>query len=79
LRAQKDNPPVNGLLPTSAWEAGEIIQDRYIIPLDPEVPPGAYQLEIGMYQLETGQRLEIREGPEGEGDRILLSAVEVSD
>jgi hypothetical protein len=59
LRAQKDNPPVNGLLPTSAWEAGEIIQDRYIIPLNPDLPPGEYQLEIGMYQLETGQRLPI--------------------
>ena len=62
LRAQKDNPPVNGLLPTSAWKAGEIIQDRYIIPLNPDLPPGEYQLEIGMYQLETGQRLPIVNG-----------------
>lgn len=79
LRAQKDNPPVNGLLPTSAWEAGEIIQDRYIILLNPDLLPGEYQFEIGMYQLETGQRLEVREGPEGEAGRILLGAVEVSD
>jgi hypothetical protein len=80
LRAQKDNPPVNGLLPTSAWEAEEIIQDRYIIPLDPDLAPGEYQLEIGMYQLETGQRLEVRGEPEGEGDRILLGkVVEVLD
>jgi hypothetical protein len=80
LRAQKDNPPANGLLPTSAWEVGEIIQDRYIIPLDPDLPPGEYQLEIGMYQLETGQRLEVRGEPEGEGDRVLLGkVVEVLD
>jgi hypothetical protein len=77
LRAQKDNPPVNGLLPTSAWEAGEIIQDRYIIPLDPELLPGEYQLETGMYRLETGQRLEVHGGPEGERDRILLGKVKV--
>jgi hypothetical protein len=31
----------------------------YIIPLDPDLSPGEYQLEIGMYQLETGQRLPI--------------------
>jgi len=80
LRAQKDNPPVNGLLPTSAWETEEIIQDRYIIPLKPDLAPGEYQLEIGMYQLETGQRLEVRGEPEGEGDRILLGkVVEVLD
>ncbi|HID63843.1 MAG TPA: phospholipid carrier-dependent glycosyltransferase [Anaerolineae bacterium] len=79
LQAQKDNPPVHGLLPTSAWEVGEIIQDRYIIPLPPDLPPGDYQIEVGMYQLETGQRLEVRGEPEGEGDRILLGEVEVSD
>jgi hypothetical protein len=77
LHAQKDNPPVSGLLPTSAWEVGEFIQDRYIIPLAPDVPPGEYQLEIGMYQLETEQRLEVHGGPEGEGDRILLGKIEV--
>jgi hypothetical protein len=77
LRAQKDSPPVNGLLPTSGWEVGDIIQDRYIIPLGPELPPGKYQLEIGMYQLETGQRLKVRGSLEGRGDRILLSEVEV--
>jgi hypothetical protein len=77
LRAQKDNPPLHGLLPTSAWEAEEILQDRYIIPLDSDLPPGEYQLEIGMYQLETGQRLEVREGPNKGGDRILLGPVEV--
>jgi hypothetical protein len=77
LRSQKDNPPVNGFLPTLAWEAGEIIQDRYIIPLDRDLPPGEYQLEIGMYQLETGQRLEVQGEPEGERERILLDTVEV--
>jgi hypothetical protein len=79
LRAQKDNPPVNGLLPTSAWEVGEIIQDRYIIPLSPDLPPDDYRLEIGMYQLETGQRLEVPGGREGSGDRILLGKVQVLD
>jgi hypothetical protein len=77
LRAQKDNPPVHGFLPTSAWEVGEIIQDRYIIPLSSDILPGEYQLDVGMYQLETGQRLEVQGGAEGERDRILLGTVEV--
>jgi hypothetical protein len=78
LRAQKDNPPVNGLLPTSAWEVGEIIQDRYIVPLEPDLPPGEYQLEIGMYQLETGQRLPIV-NDEGQvlDSRVLLKEITV--
>ena len=59
---------------------GEIIIDEYDIPIQIDAPLGQYMLEIGMYQLETGQRLEVRGGPEGEGDRILLGkVVEVLD
>ena len=75
--AQKDSVPVEGTLPTCCWVKDEIIADEYEIPIQPDAPPGQYVIEIGMYQLETGQRLRVREGPEGEGDRILLSTVEV--
>jgi len=76
---QKDNVPVEGTLPTCCWTKDEIITDEYEILLQPDAPPGQYVIEIGMYQLETGQRLEVRDGPEREGNRILLSTVEVSD
>jgi hypothetical protein len=76
---QKDSVPVEGTLPTCCWVKDEIIADEYEIPIQPDAPLGQYVIEIGMYQLETGQRLEVRGGPEGEGDHILLSAVEISD
>jgi hypothetical protein len=61
---QKDNPPVDGFYPTSRWEAGEIVRDQYDILISPEAPPGEYQIEVGMYLTETGQRLKAVRGDE---------------
>jgi hypothetical protein len=55
---QKDNPPVDGFYPTLRWEAGEIVRDQYDILISSEAPPGEYQIEVGMYLVETGERLE---------------------
>jgi len=75
---QKDNEPVDGFYPTGRWKAGEIVRDQYDIAISPEAPPGEYQLDIGMYLTETGERLPVL----GEGvDRvqriILLSPVQI--
>ena len=74
---QKDSVPHHGSWPVTVWAQGEIVVDEYDILAQIDTPPGQYTLEIGMYQLETGQRLEVHGGPEGEGDRILLGKVEV--
>jgi hypothetical protein len=76
---QEDSVPANGTLPTCCWVKDEIIADKYEISIQPDAPPGQYVIEVGMYRLETGQRLEVRGGLEGRGDRILLDAVEVLD
>ena len=58
LIAQKDNPPVQGTRPTSTWEKGEYIEDNYSIELTQRVPPGKYDINVGMYDPTTGRRLE---------------------
>jgi len=75
---QRDNTPKGGTLPTSCWVKGEIIADEYDIPIQPDAPPGQYVIEIGMYQLDTGQRLPII-GLEGQviDDRVLLEEITV--
>ena len=75
---QRDNMPRDGTLPTICWVKGEIIVDGYDIPIQPDALPGQYVIEIGMYQLDIGQRLPII-GPEGQviDDRILLEEVMV--
>jgi hypothetical protein len=71
---QQDSIPAGGEAPTTSWTEGEVIADRYQIMVDPQTPPGAYALEIGMYDAITGQRLPVH-GMLGEslGRRILLA------
>jgi uncharacterized membrane protein len=56
---QKDNLPVSGLYPTTEWTPGEKIVDRYEIATGPEIPPGEYSIEIGLYELDSGERLPV--------------------
>lgn len=68
---QRDAEPGGALRPTTTWQAGELIQDNYGIPIPPGLPPGRYTIEVGMYRGE--QRAQFV----GKGDRLLLGAVEI--
>lgn len=55
---QQDNQPQDGRYPTSWWQTNDKIVDRYQIPLKAGAPAGEYQLLVGMYILQTGERLQ---------------------
>jgi hypothetical protein len=75
---QKDNPPVDGFYPTSRWEVGEIVRDQYDILISPEAPPGEYQIEVGMYLAETGERLEVvGKNTISHEDKVLLQGLQI--
>jgi 4-amino-4-deoxy-L-arabinose transferase-like glycosyltransferase len=76
--AQADSPPQNGHDPTSLWDVGDTISDPHDLSLDPNLPPGSYSLEIGLYRPENGQRLLIRDASGYlVDDRLLLSGITV--
>jgi hypothetical protein len=79
LWGQKDSQPVGGSYPTSRWQLGEAIVDRYEILLDAEAPGGEYLLTAGMYDLVTGDRLPVAGDDEFlmDQDRILLTTISV--
>ena len=68
LYGQVDQIPGAGTFPTSGWVPGEYIIDEYAIPIAEQAPPGAYQLEIGLYDPGTGQRLPVLPADCGETD-----------
>ncbi|WP_322798855.1 hypothetical protein [Thermoflexus sp.] len=70
LWGQHDKPPTP---PTSRWEPGKIYVETYTLTLKPETPPGFYEVEVGLYDPETGQRLRREDGE----DRVLLSRIRV--
>jgi hypothetical protein len=71
--AQGDSPPMNGMYPTWAWLPGDIVEDEHLVPVEKTVPPGSYRLAVGIYELDTLERLEIT-SPEDAPleDQILL-------
>jgi len=76
---QKDNPPVDGFYPTTAWEASEMVRDQYDVPISPEAPPGRYSIVTGMYRVESGQRLPVvDETGKIVGDHIKLVEVQIA-
>ncbi len=73
LWGQQDNEPVNNTRPTTTWRSGEVIVDSYAIPIAPHAPPGAYQIEIGLYDPVTGSRLLTLAGE----DHLVVTAVDI--
>lgn len=46
-----DTQPGYGFIPTHMWRPGELIRDRYLLPLDEGTPPGtAYRLDVTLYE-----------------------------
>ena len=76
--AQRDSPPQGGKAPTTGWLPGEVIADEYQIPVPSKLPPGPFQIEVGMYDPATGERLPMydAEGNRLPGDRALLMSLE---
>jgi hypothetical protein len=77
--AQMDSEPQGGGLPTDRWIPGQVIQDNYALTLAASAVPGPHLLEVGMYRLETLERLPVLDPETQEllSDRVLLGTVEV--
>jgi hypothetical protein len=79
LHGQQDNQPVNNHWPTSRWQPGNHLTDRYDIPLAQAAPPGEYHILVGMYNSTTGQRITITHNGEPVADNaIVLSTITVN-
>jgi hypothetical protein len=70
--AQRDAEPADNLRPTTGWNRGEQIEDNYGIAIPPDLPPGSYTLEIGMY---VGDRRAVFDG---QSDHLVLGQVQVT-
>ncbi len=60
--AQADRPPLGGFFPTSHWRPGLLLEDRIVLELPPDLPPGRYGLLVGLYDPVTLQRLPLTGG-----------------
>ncbi|MBN1641186.1 MAG: CotH kinase family protein [Anaerolineae bacterium] len=76
IAGQWDAMPRENAYPTTAWPVGELVDDPRRVPLSPDAGPGSYRIALGMYDLETRDRLPVT-GPDGQpvaGGAIELPA-----
>jgi hypothetical protein len=69
--AQRDAEPADNLRPTTTWQPGERVEDRYGIAIPANLAAGSYTLEIGMYAGERRSRFADR------GDHLVLGQIQV--
>ncbi|RME98810.1 MAG: hypothetical protein D6768_16455 [Chloroflexi bacterium] len=76
--AQSDGVPVCWSYPTDAWRPGQIIADQHAIALPPEMAPGVYPLEIGLYRPDDFSRLDVLDAAGNPaGTSVTLAEVEI--
>lgn len=75
--AQADSQPQDGDYPTSIWDEGEVIIDEHRLTTE-ELSPGEYDLWVGIYLLETMERLPVIDA-QGErvGDEVNLGTIQI--
>jgi 4-amino-4-deoxy-L-arabinose transferase-like glycosyltransferase len=80
---QDDHLPMNGRYPTRLWFPGAIISDPYRLELPYDLSAGTYELWAGLYQSQSGQRLQAmsqKTGNRWKDDLVPLgSLVVISD
>jgi hypothetical protein len=69
--AQSDSQPLAGVYPTSRWQPAETIIDPITLPLPEDLPAGTYTLFVGLYRLDTLERLPVANDTSGENAIVL--------
>jgi hypothetical protein len=72
ILGQWDSVPDGGRNPTNEWAPEEIVADRYALAVSTEANAGEYRLRVGMYDLATAERLDVRDA---EGNRLVDGSI----
>ncbi len=75
--AQLDWQPQDaiGLLPATQWQPGQRIVDQQRLLLPDDLPAGAYQLIVGLYDWRDGARLPVQGTDAYPGDAVLAGTI----
>lgn len=77
--AGHDGRPMEGTYPTRAWSPGDTIPDTHRLALEPDLAPGYYTLQVGMYRRPSLERLPIwdADGVAQADGLLVLQTIEV--
>ncbi len=71
--AQSDVQPGQGQWLTNTWQRNEWFADQVSLSLPAELPPGQYQILVGWYHAESGQRLPLAD--DETQNSVILSTI----
>lgn len=77
-RVGADHQPYDGAVPTTQWRVGAVIKDVVKLDLPADLPSGEYQVAVGMYRLDTLERLPVVGDTSGE-NAIILKNFQLGD
>ncbi|MCP4537081.1 MAG: hypothetical protein GY832_08030 [Chloroflexi bacterium] len=64
-------------VPWDQLHPGDLVAQRHILPIPPELADGSYWLQTGAYWLDRTERWNVLSGGAMAGDRILLTALDI--
>jgi hypothetical protein len=70
----------NGFYSPMLWVEGEVVPDTFTIPVQPNTPPGVYQIHLGQYQLfeNTPQSLRLyHQGQPTDNTAVVIGPIKV--
>jgi hypothetical protein len=78
--AESNSQPRGGALPFPLWTPGDWMADTHTLALPADLPPGSYELRVGLYRPEKGgQRQKVWAEDGGSlGDQAVLGVVGVA-
>jgi hypothetical protein len=77
--AQRDGQPCQGFYPTSQWQVGDVIPDRFAITVPAGVAAGDYPLAVGWYRYPSLERVPLVEAEQPLPDnRAIVTTVRVA-
>jgi hypothetical protein len=79
-----DYTPLGGAVPTHLWIPkwlpGQRLTDPYRMIIPPDLTPGTYYIEVGVYEMVSGRRLHIADQAGNlNGDRYILGPITVTE
>ena len=78
LITQADDYPACGTLQMPRWPLGQLVADRHLLRLPADMPAGSYAFEVGVYEEQTGIRLDrLDQAGNPTGNSLRLGTLEV--
>lgn len=76
--AEDNTQPQAGRFPMTQWVAGDWVEDTHTLHIPATVPPGEYELRVGLFDAVTNERAAVY-SPRGRlmGDYHVLATVRV--